>query len=83
MKLVYFASLRRQIGLDQEIVAPPAAIDTVAALIEWLKQRSPAHALLFGGDATIMVAVNQDHADLSHRIAADDEIAFFPPVTGG
>ena len=83
MKIVYFASLRRQIGLAEEEIPLPADIETVGDLADWLKQRSPAHKAALEGCPKLMAAVNQDYADALARISDSDEIAFFPPVTGG
>jgi molybdopterin converting factor small subunit len=55
----------------------------VAALVEHLAARSPGHAAAFANRASIRAAVNQDFATLSTPVAAGDEVAFFPPVTGG
>jgi len=83
MKIVYLAGLRRQIGVAEEIVTPPENIDRIDPLILWLKQRSPAHDKALSSCQRLMVAVNQDYASGDRLIKADDEIAFFPPVTGG
>lgn len=82
MKIVYFAALRREIGVGEEDVSPPADIASVAHLLDWLKSRSPAHAKALSA-RRLMAAVNQDYAGLDARVSADDEVAFFPPVTGG
>jgi len=55
----------------------------VADLLTWLPQRSPVHAAAFANTATVRCAVNQDFATTATPISAGDEIAFFPPVTGG
>jgi molybdopterin converting factor subunit 1 len=83
MKVLYFAWLRQKVGRGEETVAPPASIATVAALVEWLKRQSAGHAAAFANAAAVRVAVNQEFADWSAPVAAGDEIAFFPPVTGG
>ena len=82
MKVVYFAALRREIGTGEESVTPPGEIGTVAQLLDWLKTRSPNHAKALSAPR-LMVAINQDYASLDATVAAGDEIAFFPPVTGG
>lgn len=82
MKIVYFAALRREIGIGEESVTPPAGISTIAQLLDWLRQRSPAHERALAAPR-LMAAVNQDYAGLDTEIGAGDEIAFFPPVTGG
>jgi molybdopterin converting factor subunit 1 len=83
MTLLYFAWLRTRIGTGEEQLDPPAAIVDVAGLVDWLKDRSPGHRAAFADLRSVRVAVNQDHVGYDHRIAAGDEIAFFPPVTGG
>jgi len=83
MKLLYFAWLRSKVGIGEEAITPPAEIATVGQLIDWLKTRSPGHAAAFADLRVVRVAVNQDYVQLEAPVAAGDEIAFFPPVTGG
>lgn len=83
MKILYFAFLRQRTGIGEETVEAPAAVRDVAGLVEWLKQRDPGHAEALRDVSAIRVAVNQEFAGLDTAIAANDEIAFFPPVTGG
>jgi molybdopterin synthase sulfur carrier subunit len=52
-------------------------------LIDWLTTRSPGHAEALKNRAVIRVAVNQEYVAFSHPVRAGDEIAIFPPVTGG
>jgi molybdopterin synthase sulfur carrier subunit len=83
MKVLYFAWLRAKAGMGEEEVSPPGGVATVGALVEWLKTRSAGLADAFADMKLIRVAVNQDYVGLDHPIKAGDEIAFFPPVTGG
>lgn len=83
MKVLYFASLRQKLGVGAEEVEPPAGIATVGQLVEWLKGRSPRHAEAFADAAGIRCAVNQDYARPDDPVRPGDEVAFFPPVTGG
>jgi len=83
VKLLYFAWLRERVGVAEEDLVLPANIATVADLLTWLPQRSPVHAAAFANTATVRCAVNQDFATTATPISAGDEIAFFPPVTGG
>ncbi len=82
MKVIYFAALRREIGVGEETVEPPAGILTVAALRDWLMTRSPGHAKALSAQR-LLAAVNQDYAGMDSAVGAMDEVAFFPPVTGG
>jgi molybdopterin synthase sulfur carrier subunit len=83
MKILYFAFLRQRTGLGEETVELPAEVHDVAGLVEWLKTRGPGHAEAMRDVSAIRVAVNQEFAGMDTTIAANDEIAFFPPVTGG
>jgi molybdopterin synthase sulfur carrier subunit len=79
--LLYFAWVRQKIGKSEEHLAPQ--VDDVASLIAHLKSLGPGYADAFADLGRIRVAVNQRHAGLDAKVAAGDEIAFFPPVTGG
>ena len=83
MKLLYFAWVRTKVGRTSEQLEPPASVTTVAALLDWLKTLSPRHAYALADLARVRVAVNQDYVTLDHPVTATDEVAIFPPVTGG
>ncbi len=83
MQLLYFAWLRDRVGMSTETVQPPDDVTTVEQLVCWLAQRSPGHAAAFADSAAVRCAVNQDYAKPDAAIGADDEVAFFPPITGG
>ena len=71
----YFASLREQLGTEQDRIDPA---DNVTALDAWNR----ANAETAPPD-NILVAINQSYARLDSPIDSGDEVAFFPPVTGG
>jgi len=83
MKLLYFAWLKAKIGAAAEEVAPPAAVTTVAELLAWLQTRSPGHAAALADLSALRVAVNQEYAKPGDPVGPGDEVALFPPVTGG
>ena len=83
MKLLYFAWVRTRVGVGEETVDLPSNVSDVAGLLAWLKTRSPGHAEALKNPALVRVAVNQEFAKPDRRIAPADEIAIFPPVTGG
>ncbi|MEE8533320.1 MAG: molybdopterin converting factor subunit 1 [Alphaproteobacteria bacterium] len=83
MKLLYFAWLRSKIGTGSEELAPPAEVSDVAALLDWLKRRGDGYADALADLALVRVAVNQEYVGLDHPVRASDEVALFPPVTGG
>jgi molybdopterin synthase sulfur carrier subunit len=83
MKILYFASIREKIGHAEEDVAVPSTIVSVAGLIAWLQTRGPNYVRAFGDLRGVRVAVNQEHVKVDHPACDGDEVAFFPPVTGG
>ena len=83
MKILYFAWLREKTGVAEEDATPPGGTQDVAALIEWLKGRGGGFAEAFEDLSVVRVAVNQEYVKLDHPVAPGDEVAFFPPVTGG
>jgi sulfur-carrier protein len=57
---------------------------TVTDLCELLAQQGPAWESVFNdAQQKVKVSVNQEMADMNHRLQPEDEVAFFPPVTGG
>ena len=83
LRILYFAWLRERVGTSEEIVTPPAGIATVGDLITWLRGRSPGHEAALSVGRAVRCAVNQDFAPPDARVRPGDEVAFFPPVTGG
>ena len=83
MKLLYFAWLRSKVGLHEEEVSPPESVSDVAGLIEWLRTRGPNYAEALANASVVRVAVNQEYALPSQSVRPGDEVALFPPVTGG
>lgn len=83
MKLLYFAWLKSKTGVAEEDLSPPEDVTTVAALLDWLKTRGPGHAEALADLSLVRVAVNQEYARPGDPVKPGDEIALFPPVTGG
>lgn len=83
MKLIYFAWIRERIGKEEEIIDLPEEIKTVADLLTWQKSRGDEYDYAFSDTETVRVALDQFHANHSDIIAEAEEIAFFPPMTGG
>ena len=83
MKVLYFAWLKQKVGRAEEEVTPPASVTDVAGLLDWLSARSPRHGNALALRSVVRVAVNQTYARPDHPIHPEDEVALFPPVTGG
>jgi molybdopterin synthase sulfur carrier subunit len=83
VKVLYFAALREQLGTAGEEIELPAGVGTVAALRAHLRGRGGAWQAALADGKLVRMAVNQDMAQASAAIKPGDEVAFFPPVTGG
>ncbi|WP_428608637.1 molybdopterin converting factor subunit 1 [Sedimenticola sp.] len=83
INLLYFARLREALQTGSEELDYNSDIDTVAAVVARLKSRGDVWGDVFADDQTVLVAVNQEMCDLSTAVKDGDEVAFFPPVTGG
>lgn len=82
VKVLYFAALRDALPLAAEEVALPAGVETVAALRAWLGSRGDEWAPLATWK-TLRCARNQALCSWDEPVRDGDEVAFFPPVTGG
>ncbi len=83
VRILYFAQLRERAGRSEESLVLPPDIDTVAALIAWLRARGGREADAFAEPRIVRAAVNQAFCRGAAPVAPGDEVAFFPPVTGG
>ena len=83
MRLLYFAWLRARIGHAEEDLAVPAEVRDVAGLLAWLRGRGGGYAEALRDLSVVRVAVNQEYVGTDHPIRDGDEVALFPPVTGG
>jgi sulfur-carrier protein len=83
VKLVYFAWVRQKIGAAEETLPLPPGVVTVRDLAAVLAARGGGYGEALGDTARLKVAVNQCHAGFDTPVADSDEVAFFPPVTGG
>jgi molybdopterin synthase sulfur carrier subunit len=81
--VLFFAGLREQLGTPALEVDLPAGVATVGALRAHLRGRGGAYDSALGDKRALRIALNQEMVPVSAAIKAGDEIAFFPPVTGG
>jgi molybdopterin synthase sulfur carrier subunit len=81
--LLYFAWVRQKTGTSEERYDLPEGVFTVRDLAEALRSRGGGYADAFADFSRLRAAVNLQHVEFDAPLAADDEVAFFPPVTGG
>ncbi|HWA29692.1 MAG TPA: molybdopterin converting factor subunit 1 [Rhizomicrobium sp.] len=83
MTILYFAWVRQKIGRGEETLSLPAGVKTVSDLVDFLAKRGGGYEDAFADRKRIRAAVNQEHVPFDATVADTDEVAFFPPVTGG
>jgi molybdopterin synthase sulfur carrier subunit len=83
MQILYFAWVREKIGRAGEELTLPAGVADVGGLMRHLSTLSAGHAAAFANPTAIRAAINQDFATATDLVRDADEVAFFPPVTGG
>ncbi len=81
--ILYFASLREQLNTGREQLELTTNLNRVGDLKKLLATRGEIWQRAFGDDESLLVSVNQAMAEDTTAIHDRDEIAFFPPVTGG
>jgi molybdopterin synthase sulfur carrier subunit len=81
--ILYFASLAETLGLKSEVLELPDECKTATDLAALLRTRGEPFASAFDGKTRLLIAINQEMCDPGDEISNADEIAFFPPVTGG
>lgn len=81
--ILYFASLAENLQLKSEQLELPDDCQRVTDLVALLRGRGEPFDSAFDGSTRILVAINQEISEPDSAIADHDEIAFFPPVTGG
>ncbi len=83
IKVLYFARIKEAINYSTEDIDLPVDVSTVLALKNYLSLRGDIWANLFNGKQVVRAAINHTLVDDLATINAGDEVAFFPPVTGG
>jgi molybdopterin synthase sulfur carrier subunit len=83
VQLRYFARLRETFASEGERIALPAGVEDVAGLVAWLRARGEPWDRELAPGRPVRVAVNQDMAEPGTPVRSGDEVAIFPPVTGG
>ena len=83
LNIHYFASVRERLNKDTEQLNLPSNVVTVADLVSHLSTIDGEFKALNDSGSPLLVAVNQTVADSNYELGEDDEVAFFPPMTGG
>ncbi len=81
IKVVFFAALREQLDCS-DLSLESDNINTITDIKQQLSDKNEHWQQVFG-NASLLSAVNHDMVDSSHPVKSGDEVAFFPPVTGG
>ena len=83
MVIKYFSWIKEHIGKSEEQITIPSDITNVDQLINYLNEKETKYNLLFEKKELIKIAVNKTYSSFDTKVSNNDEIAFFPPVTGG
>lgn len=83
LNIQYFASIREALDRNEEELELPRDVTSVQTLIDYLLSANPHFEAVFNGKNKVLVAVNQTIVARNHPLSQNDEVAFFPPVTGG
>ncbi len=83
MKILYFAWLKEHTGKSTESMPIPDGVANVGDLIPHITAQSPGHQTALANLETVRIAVNRVYGDITTPVCDNDEVAFFPPVTGG
>lgn len=83
LNIQYFASIRETLDRADEEMELPQGVASVQDLIDYLLGANPHFSKVFSEGNKVLVAVNQTVVERDHLLARGDEVAFFPPMTGG
>jgi molybdopterin synthase sulfur carrier subunit len=83
INVLFFARLREELKTASDTLDYAPEITTVGAVVTQLKLRGGVWQEVFGDGQTVLAAVNQEMCDMDAPVSDGDEVAFFPPVTGG
>jgi molybdopterin synthase sulfur carrier subunit len=83
MVIKYFSWIKEHIGKSEEIIELPDDVTTISELMNYLNNLNDDYKKVFEKKDLIKIAVNKTYCSFETKISDNDEIAFFPPVTGG
>jgi molybdopterin synthase sulfur carrier subunit len=83
LRVLYFASVREAVGVGEELLDLPPDAATVSALVDWLATISETHRAAFADRSRLRAAIDGRFVPLDAELGEPEEVALFPPVTGG
>ena len=83
MIIKYFSWIKEHVGKSEEQIDLPDYVNNVNELINYLNELDKKYSLILEKKKLIKIAVNKTYSSFDTNISNNDEIAFFPPVTGG
>jgi|TARA_B100001093_G_scaffold284835_1_gene272017 molybdopterin synthase sulfur carrier subunit len=83
MVIKYFSWIKEHIGKSEERIELPVNVSTIEELMLYLEKLNDKYKLAFKKKDLIKIAINKSYSSIDDKINNNDEIAFFPPVTGG
>ena len=83
MQIKYFSWIKEHIGKSEEEINLPHNVSTIEELMFYLENLNDKYKRAFQKKDLIKIAINKSYSSIDAKINNTDEIAFFPPVTGG
>ncbi len=83
MRILYFSWIKDGIGKSQEDIDLTGNIKNIADLINFLSEINNDYNKVFSDLSSIRFSKNMNLVNIEENIKNEDEIAFFPPMTGG
>ena len=83
MNIVYFALIREHIGKSEDQIVMPSHVKTVGAVIAHLETLGENYKSAFAQPDLVRASVNDEYVSYDHSVSENDELALFPPMTGG
>ena len=83
MVIKYFSWIRERVGKSEENFDLPSDVTTINELINYLNGLNDQYKHAFAKRSLIKIAINKTYSPIESKISNNDEVAFFPPVTGG